>query len=168
MTKEAIFAGGCFWCIEKDMQIPDVIDVISGYTGGRSDSPNYETAAQEGHREAVLVRYEPQETSYEELVRHFFSFIDPTDKEGQFADRGHTYTTAIYYSSDEERKVVEKVKGEVEEKIGDKVATEILPQEEFYPAEEYHQDYALKNPAHYQAYYQGSGRADYFKERHNK
>lgn len=162
--ESAIFAGGCFWCVEADFKKrPAVQDIQSGYTGGDTDDPSYETAAQEGHREAVRVWYDPEETSYKQLVAHFFGTHDPTDPDGSFADRGHTYTSAIYYQADFQKQVAKQAIKTLEQAdvFDDKIVTEILPAETFWPAEEYHQEYAEKNPNHYNRYKKASGRAEF-------
>jgi methionine-S-sulfoxide reductase len=162
--KKAVFAGGCFWCVENAFDVlPEIIRAESGYSGGASENPNYEN--HEGHREAVQITYDLDKTNYEQLVRHFFKSIDPTDAGGQFADRGHAYTTAIYYKNDEEKKIAEKIKQEVADKLGKPVATALEPQGVFYLAEEYHQEYAEKHPVHYAMYKESSGRSAYFKAR---
>ncbi len=161
--EKATFAGGCFWCIEEIFQQTEgVIDAISGYTGGHVKNPTYEQVCSggTGHREAVQVIYDPEKISYEELLKIFFANIDPTDEGGQFFDRGEHYKTAIFYHNDYQKKkaqeFIEKLnKSGLFEKP---VATQVLPAKEFYPAEDYHQDYYKKNPAHYYMYKEGSGR----------
>jgi methionine-S-sulfoxide reductase len=157
----AIFAGGCFWCVEADFKKrPAVKDIESGYIGGESKNPSYETAAKEGHREAVRIWYDPEETSYKQLVAHFFGTHDPTDPGGSFADRGHTYTSAIYYQEDFQKQVAQQAIKTLEQAgvFADEIVTEVLPAEEFWPAEKYHQEYAEKNPNHYNRYRKASGR----------
>lgn len=160
----AIFAGGCFWCVEADFdKRPDIKDVESGYMGGRSKDPSYETAAEEGHREVVRVWYDPNETSYKQLVAHFFGTHDPTDPGGSFQDRGHTYTSAVYYQNEHQKEVVRQAietldKAEVFES---EIITEVLPAEQFWTAEDYHQRYAEKNPNHYKRYRKASGREEF-------
>lgn len=166
----AIFAGGCFWCVEADFKKrPAVKDIESGYTGGESKSPSYETAAKEGHREAVRVWYDPEDTSYKQLVAHFFATHDPTDSGGSFADRGHTYTSAIYYQSESQRQIAEQAIKALQQAdvFADEIVTEVLPAEEFWSAEKYHQEYAEKNPNHYSQYRKASGR-EKFVESHKK
>ena len=163
-TEKAIFAGGCFWCIEESFEkIKGVKEAISGYTGGEKPNPTYEEvcSGKTGHVEAVEVIYNPEEVSYEELLRVFWSSIDPFDEGGQFADRGSQYTTAIFYLSEEQKKKAEESKKKIEEAAGRKVATRILPAEEFWKAEEYHQDYYMKNPVRYCMYKKFSGRKDF-------
>lgn len=160
-TKEAIFAGGCFWCNEASFEAePGVIEAISGYTGGDEPNPTYEqvSAHKTGHRESVKVIYDPNKISYAQLVELFWRQIDPTDREGQFVDKGPQYTTAIYYQTEEEKQIAEQSKGEIQKKFDKPVATEILPAKIFYEAEEYHQDYYKKRVLGYNAYKKGSGR----------
>ena len=161
--EKATFAGGCFWCIEEIFQqTPGVVDAISGYTGGSVKNPTYEQvcSGKTGHRESVLVLYDPEKISYRELLKIFFSNIDPTDDGGQFADRGSHYKPAIFYHNEEQKKealnFIEKInKSEIFDKP---VVVDILPAKEFYPAEEYHQNYYKKHPVHYYLYKEGSGR----------
>jgi methionine-S-sulfoxide reductase len=159
MTKSLILAGGCFWCVEHDLKEAEgVIAVTSGYSGGDTDNPTYEN--HKGHREVVLVEFESEKTSYKKLLQFFIDHIDPTDDGGQFADRGESYRTAIYYENDEEKAIAESVLKELDDShIYDKQhAVDVLPRKPFYKAEEYHQGYADKNPTHYALYRQGSGR----------
>lgn len=164
-TKTAVYAGGCFWCTESDLRkVPGVIDVISGYSGeARPDGslPNYEN--HNGFREAVKVIYDPSVTNFKKLTQFFLDHIDPTDAGGQFYDRGSSYKTAIYYQSAEEKTATEGLLKELDDsKIYDKpVTVDSLPEVSFFNAEEYHQKYAEKNPDHYSAYKNGSGRADF-------
>ncbi len=159
----AVFAGGCFWCVEADFQkIDGVQQAISGYTGGRTENPSYQQVSRggSGHLEAVQVHFDPCKVSYQELLSHFWRMVDPTDGGGQFVDRGEQYRTAIYYADDEQRLQAEASKKALDEAkiLPRPVATAILPLQVFYPAEEYHQDYAKKNSSHYQRYRSGSGR----------
>ncbi len=160
-NKNAIFAGGCFWCVEHDLrEAQGVIDAISGYAGAEG-SPSYERHG--GYREAVKVIYNPEKTTYKKLCQFFLDHIDPTDAGGQFHDRGTSYQTAIFFKSEEEKKAAEDLLRELEEsKIYDApMAVKVLPEEMFYNAEDYHQKYATKNPDHYEAYRRGSGRAEF-------
>lgn len=155
-TATAIFAGGCFWCSEHDFEsVPGVVDVVSGYTGGHVKDPTYEqvSAGGTGHFEAIRVTYKPEVVSYQRLLEVFWRSIDPTDAGGQFCDRGNQYRSAIFYGDDKEKKLAEESKATLVKsgKFKD-VATLILPAETFYPAEEYHQNYATKNPLRYQFY----------------
>jgi len=165
MAKEetAIFGGGCFWCMEPPFeQLEGVVEVVAGYTGGSEEDAEYQkvSSGRTGHYEAVRVTYDPARVSYKDLVETFWRQIDPTDDGGQFADRGRHYRTAIFYSTEEQRQVAELSKKELDDsKIFDRpVVTSILPAEPFYLAEEYHQDYYLKNVVHYNMYKKGSGR----------
>jgi len=160
-NKKAVFAGGCFWCVEHDLrEVPGVVDAISGYAGGEG-SPSYER--HQGYKEAVEVEYDPAQTSFKKLTQFFLDHIDPTDSGGQFHDRGAAYQTAILYKDDEERAVAESLLRELaESKIYDEpIAVQVLSEDKFYPAEDYHQRYAQKNPSHYDAYRRGSGRAEF-------
>ncbi len=162
MRSEALFAGGCFWCVEHDLrEVPGVIDAVSGYAGNESKVPSYEN--HKGFMEAVEVIYDPEKTTFKKLSQFFLDHIDPTDGEGQFFDRGESYKPAIFYKTDEEKIVAESLVKELEEsKIFDaSIAVSVLPQAKFYKAEEYHQRYAEKNPDHYEAYKRGSGRAEF-------
>ncbi len=159
--REAVFAGGCFWCTEQALrQTPGVEEVVSGYTGGTVPHPTYEQVAsgRTGHFEAVLVRYDPVKVSYAQLVRIFGRTIDPLDGGGQFCDRGAQYRTAIFVADAEEEQVARQWVSETEAILGQPVATQILPRAPFYPAEDYHQDFARKNTLRYHLYRQGCGR----------
>lgn len=159
---KVIFAGGCFWCVEHDLhEAEGVVNVVSGYTGGESENPTYENHT--GHREAVLVEYDPNKTSFKKLTQFFLDHIDPTDKGGQFGDRGSSYKTAIYFSNNEEKNIAESLLKELDEShVYEKHhAVEVLEIKPFYKAEEYHQNYAEKNPTHYALYRKGSGREDF-------
>ena len=160
-SAEAIFAGGCFWCIEHDLeQVPGVGDVVSGYSGGTNENPTYKNHTQYNHREVVKVPFDPSKVSYRTLVNIFFRSVDPTDGGGQFCDRGHSYTTAIYPLDMEQMKVANDVKSRVESAgyLDKPIATEVTPAEPFTAAEGYHQDYAKKNPLRYKYYRTACGR----------
>ncbi len=162
MTKTLILAGGCFWCVEHDMrQAPGVITVVSGYSGGDIGLPTYED--HEGHREVVLVEYDAIQTSYKKLLQYFIDHIDPTDKGGQFGDRGLSYHPAIFCENEEERDIAKRVIDELDASgVYDSPATvEILLRKPFYKAEEYHQNYAEKNETQYGLYRLRSGREDF-------
>jgi peptide methionine sulfoxide reductase msrA/msrB len=168
-TQTAVFAGGCFWCTESDFEKVDgVIEVISGYTGGRTANPTYEqvSAGGTGHVEAVKVVYDPGKLTYAQLLQVFWRHVDPTDAGGQFVDRGSQYRSVIFYANDQERKLAEASKQSLAAsgRFSKPIATEILPLGEFYPAEEYHQDYYKKNPIRYRYYRFASGR-DQFLEK---
>jgi peptide methionine sulfoxide reductase msrA/msrB len=162
-TQTAVFAGGCFWCTESDFEKVDgVVEVISGYTGGRATNPTYEqvSAGGTGHVEAVKVVYDPDKVTYAQLLHVFWRHVDPTDAGGQFVDRGSQYRSVIFYSTDQERNLAEasKLNLAASGQFGKPIATEILPLGVFYPAEDYHQDYYKKNPIRYRYYRSGSGR----------
>ena len=155
--RTAVFAGGCFWSVEKAMEkLPGVTDVVSGYSGGDRRNPTYQN--HEGHLEAVQVTYDPARTTYAKLVDGFFHNIDPTDAGGQICDRGHAYTTAIFVTTEAERAAAAEVKAQVAKTLGKPVATKVLRASPFWKAEAYHQDYARRNPASYNAYRLGCGR----------
>ena len=162
MTKSLILAGGCFWCVEHDLREAEgVISVTSGYSGGESTDPTYENHS--GHREVVLVEYDDTKTSFKMLLQFFIDHIDPTDTGGQFGDRGESYRTAIYFETDDEKKIAEDVLVELNEShvYQEHAQVDLLPRKAFYKAEEYHQNYAEKNPLRYGMYRQGSGREDF-------
>jgi peptide methionine sulfoxide reductase msrA/msrB len=163
--KTAIFAGGCFWCVEADFEkISDgLIDVVSGYAGGTTDNPTYENYHEGGHKEVVEVTYDPSKVTYAALVEYLLKHIDPTDAGGSFHDRGDGYTSAIYYETEEEKQQAEEVIAKIDEMhvFGTPIVTPVLPKPKFWPAEEYHQNYAEKNPERYNAYRTNSGRADF-------
>ncbi len=153
--KKAVFAGGCFWCMEADFEkIPGIIEVISGYTGGTSSNPNYNNYAKSGHIEAVLIEYETTVIKYSQLLEIFWVNIDPTDKDGQFCDRGHEYSSAIFFLTEEQHKLALSSKTAIEKSgiLRNTVKTPILNSVEFYKAEEYHQDYYKKNKLRYNYY----------------
>ena len=164
-TASAILAGGCFWCVEHDMrQLPGVTEAVSGYTGGSRPNPTYEdyhdvdAANPVPHVEAVRVTYNPAVLSYEKLLDYYFRHIDPTDGGGQFCDRGPAYRPAVFVGNEAERKVAEAKKAEVAHLLNQKVAVEVLNAQTFWPAEDYHQDYASKNPIRYKYYRWNCGR----------
>ena len=155
--KTAIFAGGCFWSAEHDIEhAPGVKAVVVGYSGGTLRNPNYQN--HEGHLEAIKVTYDPAVTSYGQLVTQFFHHIDPTDPEGQICDYGPSYRTAVFVADPAERAAAEAAKAQVAKTLGKTVATRILPAGTFWMGEAYHQDYAKKNPLAYGAYRTGCGR----------
>ncbi len=167
--KKATFAGGCFWCVESDLEkVKGVIKAISGYSGGPEKNPTYKEVAygRTGHVEAVQVLFDPDKTSYEKLLEVFFRHIDPTDDGGQFVDRGTQYRTAVFYHNDEQKNMAEKFI----KRLGDSgrfekmIVTPVRRYEEFYSAEEYHQDYYKKNPGHYKSYRSGSGRDQFIRK----
>lgn len=163
------FAGGCFWCIESDFeQLNGVSEVVSGYTGGDVESPEYEqvSSGSTGHREAVQVHFDPSVVSYAEIVEYFFKHVNPTDAGGQFVDRGEQYSTAIWYHDEDQRRTAERIKAEINAsgRLSGPIVTPILPAEEFFMAEEYHQDYHEKNSVRYKFYRFSSGRDKYIDE----
>ncbi len=167
-TATAIFAGGCFWCVEADFEkLEGVIAAESGYTGGSVANPTYEevSAGRTGHTEAVKLTYDPTKVTYESLVEFFWRHIDPTVKDQQFCDHGSQYRSAIFWGNDQERAVVEKSRDALM-KSGQfaKIYTEIGPASTFYSAEEYHQDYYKKNPVRYNYYRFSCGRDERVKE----
>ena len=165
----AVFAGGCFWCLEEPYEkLVGVAEVISGYTGGNTRDPSYREVAsgQTEHREAVTVYYSPAVIDYTQLLDIFWRNIDPTDGGGQFVDRGDHYRTAIYWQGEEQRKAAEASKRELAEsdKFSEPIATDLEEFYIFYPAEENHQDYYKKSKASYENYYGGSGRGSFLAE----
>lgn len=164
----AVFAGGCFWCIESDLEkVPGVIDAISGYSGGRTKNPTYVTYANGGHREVVFVVYDPTQITYAGLVEYLVKHIDPTNRVGQFQDKGRQYGPAIYYSSQQEKLAAQRVLASIEQmKVFRRRLNVLLePRQAFWPAEDYHQNYHVKNLAKYQVYRSASGR-DAFLQQH--
>ncbi len=160
-TKDAIFAGGCFWCLEGPFDaLPGVLETQAGYTGGQTPNPTYEQVSSgvSGHLEAMRVVYDPERIDYARLLDVFWRNIDPTDPGGQFCDRGPQYRSAVFFGDEAEEAAAWASKARIEESRGFTVATEILPRTEFYAAEEYHQDYYRKNPLRYRFYRQGCGR----------
>ena len=161
-TDTAIFAGGCFWCIESDFEkVPGVISVVSGYTGGETLNPTYKqvTYAETGHFEAVKVTYDANAVSYDYLLNYFWHHIDPTDPNGQFCDKGSSYRTAIFARPDQvDAAIASKSHVEQSKPFKADIVTPVLSAATFYDAEEYHQDYYKKNPAHYNRYRVGCGR----------
>ncbi|RTL69083.1 MAG: peptide-methionine (S)-S-oxide reductase [Hyphomicrobiales bacterium] len=161
----AVFAGGCFWCVEEAFEkVPGVLTAVSGYIGGTVANPTYEQVASKatGHAEAVEVTYDPSKVSYEQLVDWFWRNIDPFDEAGQFCDKGSPYRSGIHYRGDAQKKIAEASKAALETsgRFRQKIVTEIVPAGTFYPAEDYHQDYYKKNPNRYQYYKFACRRAD--------
>lgn len=166
---DAIFAGGCFWCVEADFdKVDGVLETISGYTGGTLDNPTYEQVShtETGHYEAVRVIYDANVVSYEELVDYFWRHIDPTDPEGQFCDKGSSYRSAIFVDTAGERELVEASKKELDQAgfLPGPVVTEVLDESTFWPAEKYHQNYYEKKPLKYKFYRTACGRDGRVKE----
>jgi peptide methionine sulfoxide reductase msrA/msrB len=168
-TETATVAGGCFWCVESDFEKVDgVIKVISGYTGGHRKNPTYKevSSGKTGHIETVQVIYDPEKITYKEILDVLWKHIDPTDAGGSFVDRGNQYRSAIFYHNEEQKRIAEESKRELEKSgVFDKpIVTEIIKFEKFYPAEDYHQDYYKRNPIRYKYYRWNSGR-DQFLEK---
>ena len=168
-TEKATFAGGCFWCMTPPFEKLDGVDkVISGYTGGHVVNPTYEQVVSEttGHLESVDVIYDPSRISYEKLLDVFWHQINPTDTGGQFVDRGESYTSAIFYHNEEQKRLAEESKKKLERsgRFDKPIATAIVPAGPFYPAEDYHQDYWKKNPVRYKFYRYNSGRDQYLEK----
>ena len=165
----ATFAGGCFWCMEAPFdKLPGVVSVTAGYTGGQVKNPTYEqvSAGTTGHAESVRIVYEPQKIGYKQLLDIFWHNIDPTVKNRQFCDVGNQYRSAIFYHTDEQYRLAEESKKELEDNKPFKgpIVTDVVPASEFYPAEEYHQHYYKKNPLRYRYYRYGCGRDQRLKE----
>ncbi|KSU63242.1 methionine sulfoxide reductase A [[Bacillus] enclensis] len=173
MTKEiqhATFAGGCFWCMVKPFdELPGIIEVESGYSGGHVDNPSYEDVKKgdSGHYEVVQITFDPSLFSYQELLDLYWPQIDPTDDGGQFHDRGNQYRTAIFYHNDKQKEEAQASKQKMAEsgKFQKPIVTKILPAAPFYRAEEYHQKFYKKNPDEYKKDREVSGR-DEFIDRH--
>jgi peptide methionine sulfoxide reductase msrA/msrB len=165
----ATFAGGCFWCMVSPFEEqPGIIKVVSGYTGGHKENPTYEEVCSgtTGHYEAVQITYDPNIFPYEKLLEIYWRQIDPTDPDGQFNDRGSSYRTAIFYHNEEQKRLAEQSKKEIQESgiFNKPIVTKILPASTFYPAEEYHQQYYKKQPLRYKLYKVGSGREAFIRK----
>ena len=157
----AYFAAGCFWCSEHDFEdVPGVLDVNSGYTGGKESHPTYEqvSSGTTGHAESIRVTYDPSRVSYLKLLDLFWHNVDPVATDAQFCDHGHQYRSAIFYGSADEKKLAESSRALVQTQLGEKVATEVISAGIFWPAEDYHQRYAKKNPIRYRFYRSRCGR----------
>lgn len=165
----AIFAAGCFWCVEDAFdQVPGVVNTISGYIGGHVDNPSYEqvSAGGTGHTEALQVEYDPQQVGYAELLEVFWRNVDATDAGGQFCDRGSQYRSGVYYLNDEQKSLAMASKLALQKRVIDlpTIVTEITEASAFFAAEDYHQDYYLKNPIRYKFYKTACGRVDRLNE----
>ncbi len=165
----AYFAGGCFWCVEADFQkVEGVTEAISGFAGGDKENPTYQevSSGRTGYAESVKVTYDPAKISYSDLLHVFWTHIDPTDKGGQFIDRGRQYRSAIFYRDDSERRLAEASKKQLEEAgvFRKPIVTEIVPLKKFYEAEKYHQDFFKNHSDRYRAYRSGSGRDSFLKK----
>jgi peptide-methionine (S)-S-oxide reductase len=168
-TATAIFAGGCFWCMEPPFDaLPGVISTTSGYTSGHTVDPTYKevSAGKTGHTEAVKIVYDPAKVSYGKLLQVFWRNHDPLTANAQFCDRGSQYRAGIYYGSEQEKAQAEASKAELEKsgRFKSRITTEIVAQTTFYPAEDYHQDYYLNNPIRYKIYRGGCGRDSRLRE----
>ncbi len=168
-TESATFAGGCFWCMEAAFEkLQGVKEVISGYTGGHKTNPTYQEviSGTTGHYESIQIIFDPSQISYSKLLDIFFKQIDPTDPGGQFVDRGTQYRCAIFYHTNEQKRLAENAKEEIAKsgRFQKPIVTEILPAGPFYKAEDYHQDYYKKNPVRYRIYSSNSGRDTFLKK----
>ena len=162
--KEAYFAGGCFWCVTPIYKMYGVDKVICGYAGGDEADPTYEQVKHQetGHRETIKLVYDPEKVSYEDLLDIYLANVDPFDAEGQFIDRGFSYTLAVFYKSEDEKAAaLEKITA-IENAAGKKAQIAVLPYKNFFEAEEYHQDYYLKNPDAFEKELVESGRKKVF------
>jgi methionine-S-sulfoxide reductase len=169
-TRTAVFAGGCFWCIQPAFEkAPGVIKTVVGYTGGEEPNPTYELVSAEKtkYRESIEITYDPAKISYDQLLDIYWRQINPTQADGQFFDIGPSYCAAIFYSNEEERKIAEtsKAKLNASGRFEKPIVTEILPAMKFWPAEDYHQKYSQKNPADFEAFETGSGRKAFAKKK---
>jgi peptide methionine sulfoxide reductase msrA/msrB len=169
-VRTAVFAGGCFWCIQPAFdKAPGVIRTTVGYTGGDEPNPTYElvTTEKTKYREAIEITYDPAKISYDKLLDIYWRQINPTQSDGQFTDIGPSYRAAIYYASGEEKRIAEASKAKLgaSGRFDKPIATEILPAMKFWPAEDYHQKYSEKNPAYFEAFEVGSGRETFEKKK---
>src|SRR5438270_9104629 len=168
-TKTAVFAGGCFWCIQPAFdKAPGVIKTTVGYCGGTEPNPTYELVGSERtkYRESIEIVYDPAKISYDQLLDIYWKQIDPTQKDGQFTDIGPSYRAAIFYANEDEKRIAEQSKAKLAKsgKFDKPLVTEILPGMKFYPAEAYHQKYYQQNPDHFEAFERGSGRVSFEKK----
>jgi len=168
-TRTAVFAGGCFWCIQPAFdKAMGVIKTLVGYCGGTEPNPTYEVVSSEktGYRESIQITYDPAKISYAQLLDIYWRQIDPTQADGQFTDIGPSYRAAIFYGNDDEKKIAQASKEKLARsgKFNKPIVTEILPAMKFYPAEAYHQKYYQQNPEHFDAFEQGSGRVSFKKK----
>ena len=162
---KAYFAGGCFWCVTPIYKIYGVDSVVCGYSGGDEVNPTYEDvkAQKTGHRETIELTYESENVTFDKLLDIYFANVDPFDGEGQYIDKGYSYTLAVYYQSEEEKAAALARIRDLEQKAGKQAHIAVEPFKSFYPAEEYHQDYYLKNPEGFKKELEESGRNAYFK-----
>ncbi|HET9366871.1 MAG TPA: peptide-methionine (S)-S-oxide reductase MsrA [Candidatus Udaeobacter sp.] len=168
-TRTAVFAGGCFWCIQPAFdKAKGVIKTVVGYCGGTEPNPTYDLVSSEktGYRESIQITYDPAKISYDQLLDIYWRQIDPTQADGQFTDIGPSYRAAIFYGNNDEKKIAETSKEKLVRsgKFNKPIVTEILPSMKFYPAEAYHQKYYQQNPEHFEAFEQGSGRVSFKKK----
>jgi methionine-S-sulfoxide reductase len=169
-TKTAVFAGGCFWCIQPAFdKAPGVIKTVVGYCGGSEPNPTYNlvTSEKTNYRESIEITYDPAKISYDQLLDIYWRQIDPTQADGQFTDIGPSYRAAIFYANADEKKIAETSKQKLTSsgKFKKPVVTEILPAMKFWPAEDYHQKYYRQNPEHFEAFEEGSGRVSFKKDK---
>src|ERR1700747_179375 len=169
-TKTAIFAGGCFWCIQPAFDKANgVIKTVVGYSGGTEPNPTYQLVSSEktNYRESIEITYDPAKISYEQLLDIYWRQIDPAQADGQFTDIGPSYRAAIFYGNSEEKKIAEASKEKLSRsgKFKKPIVTEILPAMKFWAAEDYHQKYYRQNPDHFEAFEQGSGRVSFKKDK---
>jgi methionine-S-sulfoxide reductase len=165
--EKAIVAGGCFWCMESDFEkIAGVKEVVSGYAGGKEKNPTYKNYGRSGHIEVVQISYDPEVISYSQILEFFWRRIDPTDAKGQFCDRGHEYSTAIFYLNDKQKELARLSKDTLDKSglLKKPVATKIIKADVFYKAEAYHQDYYKKNSLRYRSYRYNCGRDQRLKQ----
>src|SRR4249919_4355132 len=169
-TRTAVFAGGCFWCIQPAFdKAPGVIKTVVGYCGGTEANPTYKlvTSEKTKYRESIEVTYDPAKISYEQLLDVYWRQIDPTQADGQFTDIGPSYRAAVFYGDSEEKKIAEASKEKLTRsgKFKKPIVTDILPATKFWAAEDYHQKYYRENPEHFEAFEQGSGRVSFKKDK---
>src|SRR5256884_2418222 len=172
-TRTAVFAGGCFWCIQPAFdKAPGVIKTVLGYCGGTEPNPTYALVGSEktNYRESIEVTYDPAKINFDQLLDIYWRQINPTQTDGQFTDIGPSYRAAIFYQNDDEKKIAEasKAKLAASGRFDKPIVTEILPTMKFWPAEDYHQKYYRQNPEHFQAFEEGSGRVSFEKKKWNE
>ena len=157
---KAYFAGGCFWCVTPIYKMYGVDKVVCGYSGGDEKNPTYDDVKKQktGHRETIMLDYDPDKVSYQTLLDIFFANVDPYDPEGQYIDKGHSYTLAIYYTNEEEKKLAEASIEKISSESSKEVFVALEPFKSFFEAEEYHQDYYLKHPDEFEKGLKDSGR----------
>ncbi|MBZ0254046.1 MAG: peptide-methionine (S)-S-oxide reductase MsrA [Candidatus Methylomirabilis sp.] len=166
-TETAVFAGGCFWCMEAEFAaVPGVRKVVSGYTGGTVRNPTYEQVCtgRTGHFEAIEVTFDPAQVGYAKLLEIFWTNVDPLDPHGQFCDKGSQYRAGVFHRGEAQRRLAEASKAKVREMFGREIATVVAPASEFFPAEDYHQEYYIKSKLRYKLYRAGCGRDERLEE----